>query len=92
MRFTVTRTSGYDDGAENPLDWDDRAVAAPLPECRRELVDGAQSPGWGYRWVLEMETLEELLALQQRARHPLILSKPERHDPLPNLEVWDDYH
>ncbi len=77
MKFLVSRTS--------------QGTVSKGPPCKG-AVRGPAAPAWPgeYQWVLELNTLEELLAFLEKNGGGLSLFTPEEDEEHPVIEILDD--
>lgn len=77
MKFQISRAS---EGAVSK--------GPPCPGA----VRGPESPAWPgeYQWLVEVGTLDDLMALLQRTGGALGLFAPEEGEDQPALEIFDD--
>jgi hypothetical protein len=77
MRFLVTRSS--------------QGAVSKRPPCV-EAIRGTESPAWSgqYQWFVEMNTLDDLVAILNRTGGALGLFAPDEGEAHPVLEIYDD--
>jgi hypothetical protein len=77
MRFLIARSS--------------EGEVSKQPPCRG-AVRGEPSPAWPgeYRWYVELNSLDELLALLNETGGALGLFAPEEGEDCPAIEVYDE--
>lgn len=91
MRFAITRASG-------PTWWSgDPEKFEPQPCAEAKLIDTPPEMSCLFEdpkiWVVDVETLEDLLAIMSEIRHPLVLrgSNWYRSQGIQAIQVYDDY-
>lgn len=83
MKFAISRTSiGHMRRGEKPYEGCTWETLAGHHEQDTPWVRGV--------WVLEIDTLEDLLALKQAAGYELVLTD-EYASGLPEIEIYDNY-
>ena len=77
MRFLISRASA--------------GVVSKAPPCAG-AVRGPESAAWPgeYQWFLDLNSLEELLALLERTGGGLGLFSPEEGEDHPVIEIFDE--
>ena len=77
MRFLINRAS--------------EGAVSKRPPCKG-AVRGPESPAWPgeYQWLVELNTLDELLTLLQQTGGGLGLFTPEEDEEYPVLEIFDE--
>ena len=83
MKFSIVRTS--DRGS---------VKVSPYIGCTRETLTGRHKvfdTPWAVDvWVMDINTLEELLTFRQAFPHDLVLGE-EPYSGMPEIEIYDDY-
>ena len=92
MLFIISKTSDYMDdapapcvGAKKMVIHSDFDIFEKNLEYKETKTDAVQ------QWVVEINSLEELIALQKKSGFSLILSAYNSRETIHELEIYNDY-